>query len=248
MQPFVTTLNVKILGVITKKKQAHRQIQRIYLLLIIIRIIKGILKLKFHFRLNFFFNIRKANYKFVEIRFRQRQRRPDRAVYVPRGRRSQTTPPTAQTSNSGAAPKTEVFDNESVNVISSSNLAVSPSQSSGAFELKHPNLEIDTQELIVHEEVVVEPSRNPPSPIAIQAEKPQLQNINTISNMADANININCEGNKIDGALSTSDKDYNEEKEFQKASKVNITLMVENSSGLFLFLFQHLFFFFFFSN
>ncbi|XP_055301949.1 uncharacterized protein LOC129568295 isoform X2 [Sitodiplosis mosellana] len=150
---------------------------------------------------------------------RQRTKRPDRAVYIPRGRRNQTLPPTAQIFNSGVASKTEVFDRETTNVITSSNLASSPNQNSATFELKHRDLVIDTKGLILHDEITAEPNSKPQSPIAIQAEKAQLQKINTISNMAETNINIKCEGNKIEGALNTSDKDYNEEREFQRASK-----------------------------
>lgn len=156
-----------------------------------------------------------------KILFRHRQRRPDRAVYVPRGRRSQTTPPTTQTPISGVS-NTEVSDRESANVISPTDLASSPSQNSDQFELKHHDLVIDAKKVIVHEEIVAEPNSKPQSPIATQEEKPIPQNVNAISTMADTNIK--CEGNKIEGALNNSDKDYNEDKEFQRASKVNLII------------------------
>lgn len=76
---------------------------------------------------------------------------------------------------------------------------LSPSQNSDTFEN------------------TAEPNLKSQSPTTAQEEKP-LQNINTISNMADTNTK--CEGNTIEGALNNSDKDYNEEKEFQRASKV----------------------------
>ena len=101
-------------------------------------------------------------------------------------------------------------------MISSSNLPLSPSQNSGTIELKNQDLLIDTKELIVHEEIADKPNLKPQS-IAIQAEIPSESELQ--QNMADANIK--CEGNKIDVALDTSDKDYNEEKEFQRASKVH---------------------------
>lgn len=133
-------------------------------------------------------------------------------MYVPRGRRSQTTPPTAQTSGSGT--KTDVTDRESTNV----NPASSTSQNSDKFELKHHDLVIDTEEVIVHKKKIAEINSKPQSSIAIQEEKSKLHNINTITNMADTNIK--CEGNKFEVLSDTSNKDYNEEKEFQRASKV----------------------------
>lgn len=101
-------------------------------------------------------------------------------------------------------------------MIPSSNTASSTSQNSVISELKHHDLVIDTHEGIVHEEIATEIKPKPQLPIAIQEEKSKLQNINTITNMAETNIK--CEGSKV--VLDTSDKDYNEEKEFQRASKV----------------------------
>lgn len=103
-------------------------------------------------------------------------------------------------------------------MIPSPNPASSTSQNSDIFELKNHDLVIDTHEVIVHKEIATEIKPKPQSSIAIQEEESKLQNINAITNMADTNIK--CEGNKFEVVLDTSDKDYNEEKEFQRASKV----------------------------
>lgn len=192
-----------------------------------------------------FFSILYCNYSkcvvdllYKNLNRQRQQKRPDRAIYiVPRGRRSQTTQHTAQTSNSGAASKTEISERESANVISSSHPPISPSQKSGTFELKSQDLLIDTKELIVHEEIADEPNLKPQS-IAIQAEIPSEFK----HNMDDANIK--CEGNKIDidDALDTSDKDYNEEKEFQRASKVHHLLNNPLTRALFIFVLIFIYF------
>lgn len=55
--------------------------------------------------------------------------------------------------------------------------------------------------------------------IAIQEESPPVQTINSMENMA--NVNDKSGGSQIEVALNSNDKDYNEEKEFQRASKVH---------------------------
>lgn len=150
--------------------------------------------------------------------FRQRQRRPDRAVYVPRGRRSQTTPPTAPASNCESVSKSP--NSESVNVIAPPNLAPTR-QTTVTTESAQPV--IITKETSNHTDIVSEPKSNiQPSPIVVvDEEKPllSLENINSVANMTDTNVKG--EGSKIETVLSNNgDKDYNEEKEFQRASKV----------------------------
>lgn len=113
-------------------------------------------------------------------------------------------------------------------MISTSNLPLSPSQNSETTELKN-------QDPIAHEEIADEPNLKSQS-IAIQEEIPsELQ-----QNMADTNIK--CEGNKIGVTLDTPDKDYNEEKEFQRASKVYHLLNDSIIYALFSFIFVFVYF------
>lgn len=100
--------------------------------------------------------------------------------------------------------------------------------------MQHQNLVIDTKEEVIVREETVEPKQKSQPPLEIQEEKTLPQNIDTISNMADTNTR--CEGNKIEAALPTSDKDYNEEKEFQKASKVCHRIKYQNLYLVFNFL------------
>lgn len=147
---------------------------------------------------------------------RQRRRRPDRAVYVPRGRRSQTTPTTVPP-NTDIASKCDISDRESAHVIVPSSTTLSPAQNCDSGEIKREKTMIDTKEEVFHTKHTDEPNTSS----AIRREEPPLT-IKTITDMADTNVK--CEGSRIDLALNTTDKEYNEEKEFQRASKVNIQI------------------------
>lgn len=167
---------------------------------------------------------------FTEIWFfncSQRQRRPDRAVYVPRGRRSQTTPRTStSTTHSDSVPSTKtspVFNKESANAIADSNSIISLSQSGEIVGHNPPITEENSKIAIVGE----------PTTDCKEGTVPQQQlnchsqngsraspiKVDSNETMADAD-HINANGSKIDTTLSSCDKDYNEEKEFQRASKV----------------------------
>lgn len=153
----------------------------------------------------------------IPIRFRQRQRRPDRAVYVPRGRRSQTTPPTAAVPSSENSSKVQVLDKESADVIATSNSTISSNQCSEITEL-------NTQESVIVKKVTNN-QHDTTSEQHIQSkatgkEEPQsIVPIATETMTTDTNTKIEC--SKIENALNSSDKDYNEEKELQRASKVS---------------------------
>lgn len=126
---------------------------------------------------------------------RQRQRRPDRAVYVPRGRRSQTTPPSAsiQTNNS-----TTIQANSSVSVKSSDIVPATLNLSPGrVIETK--------QEIVKSNNIKPHPNHNESLP---------TEHFNSASNMSKKS------DAKNGSSHATSDKDYNEEKELQRASKV----------------------------
>lgn len=150
---------------------------------------------------------------------RQRQRRPDRAVYVPRGRRSQ--PASAPTLNSGSVTKNQIVES-----VDSSSPVVSSSHYSDS---KHQEPVIDTQEVIINQDVAVEPIGKDQPTLVVEDNRDisaETQPIDTVTNMADANVK--CEGSKIESSLNTTDKDYNEEKEFQRASKVNAIVAFTN--------------------
>lgn len=71
-----------------------------------------------------------------------------------------------------------------------------------------------------------EVKQSPPPP-------PPPQATDSIANMAETNVKN--EGDKIETPLNSSDKDYNEEKEFQRASKVRCTSNSLHSSSFKLF-------------
>lgn len=166
--------------------------------------------------------------------FRQRQRRPDRAVYVPRGRRSQTTPRTSTSTSTsksqcGSVPKTSVFHKENANVIDASNSVISPSQSGEAIEINPQMSEMNSKEATVEEPSidrqldVSEQKHNYHIDLPGSLDEHPLTpaKVDSIETMADTD-HKNANGSKIETTLNSSDKDYNEDKEFQRASKVRI--------------------------
>lgn len=150
-------------------------------------------------------------------------------MYVPRGRRSQTTPPTAPATNSNSEPvsKTQVLEKESVNVISLPNSTIEISQNSDFAETNFQEAVIEAKIEPVPEPVDGIKQESPKQPINSQSvvasswlESPPLSPpaTETIAIMTDTELHN--EGGKIETALNSTNKDYNEEKEFQKASKV----------------------------
>lgn len=135
---------------------------------------------------------------------RQRQRRPDRAVYVPRGRRSQTTPPSAsvQTNNS-----TLIQDPKNESPIANSSVPVQCNDISTTSNLSPEKLIETKKEFVKINNIKPHPNQNESLP---------TENFNSASNMSKK-----CDA-KNGSSHITSDKDYNEEKELQRASKVNI--------------------------
>lgn len=152
--------------------------------------------------------------------FRQRQRRPDRAVYVPRGRRSQTTPRTStSTPHSGSVPKAPVLHKESANIIAESNSIISSSQSGETIETNPQIPEVNSKEAIVEEPSI--DCKGNVTQQQLNCHSQSSPKVDSIEAMADAD-HINANGSKIETTLNSCDKDYNEEKEFQRASKVFI--------------------------
>lgn len=164
--------------------------------------------------------------KFNKTHYRHRQRRPDRAVYVPRGRRSQTTPPTTAVQNSASTTKDQILNKESVNVISVQNSANESSQSSEIAEINSPKPVIEVEEVKKATPVIdskQETSKQHTKEETLNKEEhpPPLSSppaTDSITEMAETNVKS--EAAKIETTLNSSDKDYNEEKEFQRASKV----------------------------
>lgn len=168
--------------------------------------------------------------------FRQRQRRPDRAVYVPRGRRSQTTPrataattPSASSaSHSASVPKSSVLHKESENVITTPNSMVSPSQSTDIIETNSQKSEmtpkaptVKEQPLINHKHDVSQQQTNCHTDLTVgQDESLPPTKVEMVDSMAEAD-HKNANGSNIEMTVNSCDKDYNEEKEFQRASKVH---------------------------
>lgn len=103
--------------------------------------------------------------------------------------------------------------------------AISPSQSDeiSATHSQEPlthSKESKVQETVINKEEDIASNEHLNSQsIASQEENPPVQTINSIENMAD--VNNKSGGSQIETALNSNDKDYNEEKEFQRASKVN---------------------------
>lgn len=159
--------------------------------------------------------------------FRQRQRRPDRAVYVPRGRRSQTAPRTltSSTPQTGSLPKAPAIHKESANGSAASNSIISSNQSGEIIETNPQIPEVNSKEAIVAEQSLAgKENVSLQQPVNCHREDgnpaPPAK-VDSIDTMADAD-HINANGSKIETTLNSCDKDYNEEKEFQRASKVNI--------------------------
>lgn len=141
-------------------------------------------------------------------------------MYVPRGRRSQTTPPIAATLNSETVTKVQVLDKENAIVIASPNSTASPNnQCSETAEVRLKEPVIDKKVANNHNKPTTEQHFHSPTAQADHAEKPPPQSISfPIAAMTDTNAKNEC--SKIESSLNSSDKDYNEEKELQRASKV----------------------------
>lgn len=141
-------------------------------------------------------------------------------MYVPRGRRSQTTPPIAATPNSESVTKVEVLNKENAIVIASPNSTVSPdNQCSETAEVSLKELVIDKKVANNHNKPTTEQHSHSQTVQADHEEKPPPQSISfSIAAMTDTNTKNEC--SKIESSLNSSDKDYNEEKELQRASKV----------------------------
>lgn len=146
---------------------------------------------------------------------------------MPRGRRSQTTPrlSTSSTVQSGSVPETSVFHKESANVIAMASSGVSPSQCNGIIEANPRKSEtkakaaIVEEPLINHKQDVLQQRSNSPIDLTVsQDASPTSTNVETIETMAEAKT---ANGSKTETTLNSCDKDYNEDKEFQRASKVN---------------------------
>lgn len=144
---------------------------------------------------------------------RQRQRRPDRAVYVPRGRRSQTTPRTSTTTattHSDDTPATKVS-------------IVASSQSGEIVEFS-PQIAEENSKIAIVEQATTDCKEDTVSQQQLDCHSQNgsptpLTKVDSNETMTEAD-HINANGSKIDTTLSSCDKDYNEEKEFQRASKV----------------------------
>lgn len=138
-------------------------------------------------------------------------------MYVPRGRRSQTTPPAPNVPNSECATKVQVLDKESAVVIACPDSKTLPVQHSESTEEK-------PQKPVINKNTAKGQSQTTSEQLSqtsqkCQEEKPPPQKIVPIATMTDTNAKSEC--CKIESSLNTSDKDYNEEKELQRASKVH---------------------------
>lgn len=148
---------------------------------------------------------------------------------MPRGRRSQTTPRTSTTttthSDSVSSVKAAPVHNTDANAIAEANSIITLSQSGEIVEINaqitEENPKIATAEKPTtdcKEDTVPQQQLNCHSQNGKPASPTKIESNET---MADAD-HINANGSKIDTTLSSCDKDYNEEKEFQRASKVFI--------------------------
>lgn len=117
---------------------------------------------------------------------------------------------------SGSVPKASVIQKESAHTIAGSSSKVSTSQSG---ETNPAIPEVKSKESIVEEQSIdckEKDSRR--SQYGSSSSPPKVDSTET---MADTD-HINANGSKIETTLNSCDKDYNEEKEFQRASKVHI--------------------------
>lgn len=162
--------------------------------------------------------------------FRPRQRRPDRAVYVPRRRRSQT-PPRAASSHSGSVPKTPlVFHKENANananVMAVPNLMVSSIQSGEITEINSKMSEINLIETTTVGQPTTDSKQEAAQQQHLNCHTPVFSGGQGESSLSPKKVNLtdadhkNANGPKIETNLNLSDKDFNEEKEFERASKV----------------------------
>lgn len=196
---------------------------------------------------------------------RPRQRRPDRAVYVPRGRRSQTTPPTASTT--ATSPSKESTNQTKTNTPIANSLSthrhatVATKTATTARAHCNNNSEIIDNRCSGNEHHQQQ-QQQLPQQFLISIEDPSSQvkhNCDHINNSAAA-LN-NCEEQYFDTTIATvnmsshkannknqstvnsnnegvpdarnSDKDYNEDKEFQRASKVSKRPMNGSANWMF---------------
>lgn len=139
---------------------------------------------------------------------------------MPRGRRSQTTPPTAAAPNSGNVSKDQTLDKESGTVIALTNSTTSPDHSS---ETAEKNSQIAKEKENKHKDTTTcEQQFHQQTSLACHEEKSPPQNPSPIATMTDTIAKNEC--SKIESSLNSSDKDYNEERELQRASKVNLLI------------------------
>lgn len=170
---------------------------------------------------------------------RPRQRRPDRAVYVPRGRRSQTTPPTSSSiiskdSHPDQIRPTVINNTADHNTISLDE-PVAPDQSNNCNEtdnrFAHTDQSLKQQFLISFEGESVKhncdhTTNHMRNTAAALNDKDIFLDTSTTAttNMSSHKVNhknqCNINSNDAVPETRTSDKDNNEEKEFQRASKV----------------------------
>lgn len=154
---------------------------------------------------------------------------------MPRGRRSQTTPrPLTTTAHSDTVPSTKASpesNRESTNAIAESNSIISSSQSAEVVKINPRNLEEKSKIASVQESIAnCKEDTVPRQQLNRHGSLESHTIVNSIETMADAD-HINANGSKIDTNLSPCDKDYNEEKEFQRASKVFLLPFFKRISG-----------------
>lgn len=149
---------------------------------------------------------------------------------MPRGRRSQTTPrpstTTTTTAHSDSVSSTKaapVLNSESANATAEANPIIALSQSGEIVEINAQIVEEDSKPAVVQEPTTDSKEDTVPQQLlnchSQNGGSASPTKIDSIETMADAD-HINANGSKIDTTLSSCDKDYNEEKEFQRASKV----------------------------
>lgn len=177
---------------------------------------------------------------------RPRQRRPDRAVYVPRGRRSQTTPPTstsppstnsppaAQKDSQPSPPRTTNEQHASIQPAPATDTHHQSDNNTDHQQIAHTDQRSNQQYLISVEGESVKHNCDHLTnqlPAALNDTDflldplatttiPATNNTNMSSHKLNHRNQCNINSNDAVPETRTSDKDYNEDKEFQRASKV----------------------------
>lgn len=171
---------------------------------------------------------------------RPRQRRPDRAVYVPRGRRSQTTPPIplSQANTAPAANESHSSHSGVACIDHHSPSEHGPAEADNRFA--HTDQRATRQFVISVEGESVENNcdqtawhshtataalsdKDIYSEATIPATVATKMSSHQVNQKNQCNINSNNSNDSVP-ETRTSDKDYNEDKEFQRASKVRLSL------------------------